>query len=60
MGAVVASTIALVEVKTPTGTIVQAVRTSDRTVVAERYVLTGRGCFRKRLTAARRELRRLC
>lgn len=54
-----ASTIALVEVKTPTGTIVQAVMKSDRSVIAERYVLRGRGCYKKRLVQARRELRHL-
>lgn len=51
--------IALVEEKAPAGVIVRAVRTSDRAILAERYVLTGRGCFRRRLTAARRELRGL-
>jgi len=50
-------TIALVEEHVPTGVIVRAIRVSDRMVLAERYVLRGRSCFRRRLTAARRALR---
>jgi hypothetical protein len=49
--------IALVEERTGAGVIVRAVRVSDRVVLGERCVLSGRGCFRRRLAAARRELR---
>ena len=45
----------ITEERTTAGVIIRAVG-DDRKVLAERHVLTGRKCYRRRLTAARRDV----